>query len=146
MTEELIVDLGNTAVTGLSEALGQPNSVETVPGLNAVFVTANDFVNDIGFIYRVDLDNQGDFAGITEVLSGQFFPGDLTYNKFTGKFLFGDRRVSTGGNIYEVNIDGTGLNSILNGFIPGGIDVVVPAPGSLALLGLGGLVAARRRR
>ena len=77
-------------------------------------------------------------------------------NRFTWEFgSSGDAGTAGGGNIDVGGIDctgyyvwiGNGYSSGGAGTWSGGIDLIgtIPAPGALALLGLGGLVARRRR-
>jgi hypothetical protein len=146
-TVELIVDLGDTGVTGLPNALVRPAGVATVAGLNSIFVANAQFDGADGQIVRVDLDGAGDFLSATIIAQGAFFPNEMIYNPFTDKLVFANRpeNVLTG-SIMQMNLDGTGLETIYSDSRVQGLAVVVPTPGTLALLGLGGLAAVRRRR
>lgn len=151
-TEELVIDLGDTAATGFSRSIGRVTGVTAVDE-QTIFLTGWDFLSPaVGTIYRVDLDTNGDFVSITDITDGnlggvRILPEELEYNPYTGKLVFANNIVNSQGeaHIYELNLDGTGLNSIYFGEAASGIEIV-PAPGGLALLGLGGLAAARRRR
>lgn len=95
-------------------------------------------------LYRIDLDGSGDFAGISPVVSIAGGSGmlDLIYHPGSDKLFFS---TSLSDELYSVNLDGSGLSLIASNFEARNF-YLVPAPGSLALLGLGSLVAMRRRR
>ncbi len=149
-TESLIVDLGDTSITGLSHPVARVSGVTAVDS-QTLFISAFDFDDQVGTIYRVDLDTDGNFAGIQSIISSDtaqpFLPGELEYNPFTGTLLFADRSESNvfGGNILEINLDGTGLSVFANEGRVRGI-AIIPSPAGAALLAMGGLVASRRRR
>jgi len=70
--------------------------------------------------------------------------GILTYtpNSYAaGVANFGSTHIN-----FDVYIDNFGTSIPYNGVVNGGSFTIVPAPASMALLGLGGLVATRRRR
>lgn len=92
-------------------------------------------------------------ASVNMVWSGAALPGyGLTPGALTGGFAFDKTAVNTSGAIpYGGQNPGVGLtNNLPNAtwFSEGSFSAYtnVPAPGSLALLGLAGLVGARRRR
>jgi|GEM_PF-1953112 len=155
-TEELIVDLGDTSVTGFSRSIGRVTGVTAVDA-QTMFISSVDYPGGagtgIGSIFRVDLDLNGDFLSVTDITTGNLptgvniFPEEIEYNKFTNTLFFADRIGNADGtaSIYELNLDGTGLNSVYVGFGVRGI-AIIPTPAGVALLALGGLVAARRRR
>lgn len=149
-SESLIVDLGDTSVTGLSKAITRVTGVTAVDA-QTLFVSAFDFDDQAGAIYRVDLDTDGNFVGLQDITSGNvpqtFLPEELEYNPFTGTLLFADRSTSgaSGGNILEINLDGTGFSIFANEGRVRGI-AIIPSPAGAALLAMGGLVASRRRR
>lgn len=144
-TPEILVDLARVN-TGLPEIISFVQGIAQGPG-NTLFIT--DAVNNA--VYRINLDSNGDFASIVQIVSGfdTFNPatgfaggGDIVYNQFTGKLNF------IGANddeIWEVNTDGTGLRLLASGINARGL-FVIPTPGVAAVAGLGALVATRRRR
>jgi len=135
---ELVMDGTDTAFTGLAEKIGFMRGVAAVG--DRLFIT--DAETDA--IYRVDLDGSGDFLAATEILSDPAFtaPQEIVFNRYTDKLVFSD---ATAQRIYQMNLDGSGLELLMEGVNARGI-AIVPTPASAALLGLGGLVATRRRR
>lgn len=73
---------------------------------------------------------------------------NLIINDVGDSLIFGaDPMVLAQAQAYLSSIDGTGPRATLEAFThPDFQDQVIPAPGALALLGLGGLIAGRRRR
>lgn len=103
------------------------------------------------FVYEVEdfsTSPSGTLIGAAGILgdgmSLEFFDGVLysaIQNRTTGQFELGTIDVSTGAFTLE--------QVLADSFSPSGDPtslVVIPAPGAFAMLGLGGLVAARRRR
>lgn len=88
-------------------------------------------------IYRLDVESNT----VSLVLGGLTDPGNLIYNPYTNKLVFGEN----GDTISQINLDGTGLQLLASGVATRGF-YIVPAPGAAALLALGGLGAMRRRR
>lgn len=141
-TESLVVDLGNTGVTGLGFPVSRANGIASVG--NSIFISSFEFSTGISRIIQVDVTPAGTLAGVSILLDNLPYINDLIYNPYNGKLVLGDR--STDPGIWEVNTDGTGLTKILDdGPLPDRI-AVIPAPGALALLGLGALAGTRRRR
>ncbi len=138
-TESLIVDLSDTNVTGLNRPINFARGIDINPNNGDVYIADGE-----GSIFTLTLDGNGDFQGITEVVSGLLAdrPDAVLYNPFNNKLLFNTAR---GDNIYQVNLDGTGLETVIENFDAGGI-FIIPAPSTLALLGVGTLFATRRRR
>lgn len=114
-------------------------SVQGNDGLTDLYVT-DGFTNGI---YRVDLDSNGDFDSLTQIVSGLDNPQVIEYNEFRNTLLFHQVGAQT---ISEVNLDGTGLTTLLTGVASARGIYVVPAPGAMGLFGLAGLAAYRRRR
>jgi len=95
-----------------------------------------------GGIYRIALDANGDFDSISLVIDNLGAePGELQYNQYTNKLVFG----MNDNTINQVNLDGTGFETLVMGVAPRGM-YIIPTPGGVALLGLAGLAIARRRR
>ncbi len=138
-TESLIVDLSDTGVTGLDRPITFARGIDIHPNFGDIYIADGE-----GSIFTLTLDREGNFATITEIVSGllEERPDALLYNPFNGKLLFNTAR---GDNIYQVNLDGTGLETVIENFDAGGI-FVIPSPSTLTLIGLGTLFAARRRR
>ena len=141
-TETLVIDLGNTAQTGLAFPISRANGIANVG--DTLFLTSHEFSTGIGRIIQVDLTPAGGVAGVSVLVDNLPFINDIVYNPFNNKLAFTDRSANPG--IWEVNLDGSGLTKILNdGTLPERL-AVIPAPSAIALLGLGTLAAMRRRR
>jgi MYXO-CTERM domain-containing protein len=69
-------------------------------------------------------------------------PGEIQYNKYNNKLVFGQVAPDT---LAQINLDGSGYEVLESGVSPRGI-WIVPAPGATFALGLAGLLAMRRRR
>ncbi len=135
-TMSLLVDLSNTSIgTPLTFVRG----VAAGPA-GELYIT--DLSTDT--LYRIDLDGGGNFSSIASVVSITQGSGmlDVVYHPITNKLYFS---TSNSDELYSVNLDGSGLSLIASNFEARNF-YLVPAPGSLALLGIGSLVAMRRRR
>lgn len=169
-----IVDFTNPAETGVTEqfldgvndptASGGIRGVAIVPGdANSVYVAMR-----WKGIWKVNLNNDGSFNSMQEIISvinpnSPLFNGlieAMDYDPFANKLVFSlDTRLTPQGpadgvfnasvtalrGLWEMNLNGTGLSNLVRGVHVRGIDFI-PSPGTAALLGLAGLVAARRRR
>lgn len=142
-----VVDLASS-FTGFGQSFYNSRGMAAVPGSSSFYITDHE----AGKINRVDMDVLGNFTGMTTILSGLSFPENVIYNPYTNKLVFGERASSladygamTGSKISTVNLDGTGLTVLSTGDHARGF-YIVPAPGAAALLGIGGLLATRRRR
>jgi len=134
---DLFVDLSNPAVTGLPAGLTFVAGITNRPGSNELFVT--DRVTNA--IYRVDIAGDGSFSAITPILTtGATSAEVIEFDPFGNKLVF-----DTADGIKRVNLDGSGLETIVPGVHARGI-AIVPTPGSALGVGLLGLVALRRRR
>ena len=146
---ELLVDL-SASVTGLSDThLAHPR--RSPPADNGNLYIAD---NDTRSIYEVVLDGSGDFVSISKLFDldaahgSRFQPMGIIFNEFTGKLNYIEQDIDSGNlerRIVELNLDGTGHSVLLDDTEASAL-YAVPAPSALALLGLGGLAAARRRR
>lgn len=135
-----VVDF-SASFTGLPFDLTQARGIAPIPGTNDIFVS--DHMG--GNIFKVSLTGAGTFAGITLVLGGLNQPEALAYNPYTNKLVIDERGNLTASRISTMNLDGTGFTVLSTGDHARGF-VIVPAPGAAALLGIGGLLATRRRR
>lgn len=133
----LVVDLSNPAVTGLPGPLTVVNGITSRPGTNEVYVTSRT----ANAIYKVLLNNDGSFNSIVPfVTTGVPAVEVIVFDPFNNKFVF-----DTSDGIKRVNLDGTGLETIVAGVHARGL-AIVPAPSSMLGLGVLGALAARRRR
>jgi hypothetical protein len=110
------------------------------PGTNSLFVTDN-FTKAI---YEVLLNGLGNYAGLNLIyqLGPNSAPEVIRYDPFTDTLVYSDLGLGT---LNRVTLNGATHTVLDTGVYVRGIEIV-PTPGTLALLGLGGLVAARRRR
>lgn len=142
-TDTVIFD-GSTTFTGLSTILSLVRGVAQLP--NGNLVIAEEVSQSI---WEIALDGSGNYAGITQLvdLTGtDTVPQSLIYNPFTNTLNYSERDTTTLlDSLVQVELDGTGRNVLATDLRISGL-FAVPAPGSLALLGLGGLAVARRRR
>jgi hypothetical protein len=140
-SESLVVDLADTAVTGLAEPLLDTAGIAINPTNGLVYLTDRH----AGAIYEMTLDGSGAFDSIRVLLDGLNEPEEIQYDAFNDRLVFDENFGAGLGRISQVELDGSGLTVLLDGVDTRGI-VVVPAPASLSLLALGGLAAVRRRR
>lgn len=96
-----------------------------------------------GEIYKMTDPNGA--ATLSLLATGLSQPEAIEFNPFTGKLVVSLRDNFVNPSIIQMNTDGTGMETIAEGVFARGF-AFVPAPSSLALLGLGGLAATRRRR
>jgi hypothetical protein len=136
-----VVDFA-ASFTGAASSFYNTRGIAAVPGTNSVYVADIE----AGVINKVTLDGLGNFQSITTILSGLNLPENLIYNQYTGQLVFEERSIDLlGAKISTVNLDGSGLTLLYAGEHARGF-AIVPSPSALALLGLGGVVVARRRR
>lgn len=110
-------------------------------------------------VYRLEISNDGlSLDGATELIDfapihlnaglTDAGPGDIEFDPFTGMLVLVedvDQGNDFNDRISRINLDGTGYEVLVNN-IPASDVFIIPAPSALALVGLGGLVAVRRRR
>lgn len=135
-----VVDFG-APFTGLGFNINGPRGIAAVPGTSDLFVT------DLwgGTVYKITLDGSGNYSSIALVLSGLDQPESIIYNEYTGKLVIDERGNLTNSRISTFNLDGSGFTVLYTGEHARGF-AIVPAPSAVALLGMGGMVLARRRR
>lgn len=150
---DMVIDLAD-ANTGLGESLTFIRGIASLDDGNLIVAE-----EDTRSLYSVELDGNGDFVSIAKIFdldaafdsdnTGVYFvPFNVTYNEYTNKINYVERNATAGdgtSRIVEINLDGTGHNVLLDNVKAGAL-FIVPAPSALALLGLGGLAATRRRR
>lgn len=148
-TVSLLADLSGTLPGG--ESITFATGMAMAAGDNDLFVSNSRSAPGEGAIYRVVRDDvTGAVTGVNLVLGGLTQPEQLLYNPYNGKLIVNERGNYDGATpgvarLFEMNLDGTDVTTLATGMHARGL-YVVPAPGALALLGLGGLVAMRRRR
>ncbi len=130
--------------------------ITAVPGTNDLYVTntLTDHQGNLGAttgVYKITLNPDGSYASMTLINSGILLPEAIEFNPYTGKLViasFNDANnngLADDGIIYQMNLDGSGLEILAQGVHARDFHIV-PTPGALALLGLSGLIAIRRRR
>lgn len=95
-----------------------------------------------GGIYEIFLNGAGNYNGIRTVITGLSGPEAIAYDYTNNTLVFAEH-----GNarIARINLDGSGLSTVVSDVFVRGIRIV-PTPAGVAIVGLGGLVALRRRR
>jgi MYXO-CTERM domain-containing protein len=147
----LLADLSGILPGGHS--ITRLTGMATIPGDNDLFVADQLIGVGEGAIYRILRDDTtGAVTGASLVLGGLTQPEQLLYNPYSGKLIVNER-ANFGGEfgpagtprIFEMNLDGSNVVTLASGMHARGL-YVIPAPAGAAVLGLAGLVAARRRR
>lgn len=157
-TMSKIVDFTNPAETGVAEDFvdeatdrftnGGIRGIAVIPGQDVVFVAMRHYG-----IWRVELTPAGAFSSMTRILDFNADPNSalfnggidaMDYDPYANKLVFGMDGANSRG-LWEVNLDGSGANRLVAGVYVRGIDFI-PTPGTALVLGLGGLLASRRRR
>lgn len=135
-----LADLGDAAALGISEGIFDSRGLTTT-NTGRMFMTSKDN----GKLYEIDLS--GGF-GITEVASGIDYLTRVEFNRYTNALVLVQQHVPAGvGIISQINLDGSGYTVLTADPSVSPRDVyIIPSPSALALLGIGGLVASRRRR
>jgi len=147
----LLADLSGVLPGGMS--ITRLTGMATIPGDNDLFVADTQLGIGQGGIYRINRDDvSGMVTSVALVLGGLTQPEQLLYNPYSGKLIVNERANFSGEfgpagtpRIFECDLNGSNVVTLATGMHARGL-YVVPAPGSLALLGLGGLLAGRRRR
>ncbi|PHQ79757.1 MAG: hypothetical protein COB69_07290 [Phycisphaera sp.] len=148
-----LIDL-SASITGLDRTLSLIRGIASADNGNLYIVEERT-----RSLYEIQLDSNGDYVSISKILdldveldsanTGiRHQPYSIIFNEFTGKLNYIERNIDSGnfdGRIVEVNLDGTGRTVLLDNVDASSL-FAVPAPSALALLGLGGLAASRRRR
>lgn len=139
-TMNFLADLGDAAGLGLSEGIFEAQGITTTDN-GRIFMASRDN----GKIYEVDLSSG---VSLVEIASGIDFAHRIEYNRYTNKLVIAQQDTATNfGRIAELNLDGTGYNILTDDPIVSARDLyIIPTPGTLALLSLGGLAMNRRRR
>ncbi|MDX2114023.1 MAG: hypothetical protein SFZ24_00200 [Planctomycetota bacterium] len=143
------------------ETAVQIRGITAVPGTNELYVTNNvsGFPYPAGQVwngapagvYRITLDNNGNFLSKTLINGNILQPEAIEYNPFTGKLVissFNDlngNQLPEEGRIYQMNLDGSGLEVIVEGDFARDFEFV-PTPGTIFVGALAGLAGLRRRR
>lgn len=143
VTSAPVVDFA-ASFTGAASSFYNSRGITAVPGTNSVYVTDHE----AGVINKVTMDALGNFQSIQTIASGLSFPESIEYNPYTNQLVVaekGDGFVVTNARIATINLDGSGYTVLYSGEHARGF-AIVPSPASAALLGIGGLVAMRRRR
>ncbi len=135
-------------ITPFTSVIGYTSSASSIGGASGSAVAPGQALLSTGGIeFRVPLSALGLSAGQTFLLSAHVTNGDNNYlsNQFAGSLPTGQGNLGSDGTgaFFGEGPGPRGVN--LNNFA-GNQYVLVPAPGAVALLGLGGLIAGRRRR
>ncbi len=147
-TPTLMANLGDTSFTHLSAPVTFARSTTIKASTREMFITNAALTiqnQSLNGILKVQLNPDGSFGSISLVfqdLVNANRPDAIEYNPYTDKVVFSDE---TSGNIYQINPDGSGFELVTSNAGARGF-YFVPAPASMALVGVAGLAAMRRRR
>lgn len=134
------------APAGVPMTVGYTNlpGAQTIGGGTGAANQANALAQVNGLEFSIPYAALGLAPGTQFLLSAHVNSGDHNYlsNQFIGSMPVGQGNLGGDG---VGGFNGTVSNINLNNFV-GDQYIVVPAPGALALVGMGGLLAARRRR
>jgi uncharacterized protein (TIGR03382 family) len=141
------IDLSASA-TGAPVTYNDLRGIAALPGDNGgtdLFFT--DATQNV--VVLLELDASDNLISLTEIASGFQGIGTLEYNPFSNQLVFVDDDITDDSKrVWSMNLDGSGL-TLLHDTEPDQ-DIrglyIIPAPGTMALLGLTGLAAVRRRR
>ena len=145
-----------TADPAISNPMRWLRGVTAIPGSNDLYITntLTDHQGNPGAttgVYRVTLNPDGTYASMTLISTDILMPEAIEYNPYTGKLIIAayndanNNGLPAEGRIYQMNLDGSGREILAEG-VHARDFYIVPTPGALALLGMSGLIAARRRR
>ncbi len=144
------------------------------PGSNELYVTnmarnaivSGNLADGAQGIWKILLDATGNsIVGVSQIFASTAFdPEVIRFDSFTNTLVFSElgyeadlARLSpfatyastaaghNNGRLSRINLDGTGYTVLAQGVRVRGIDII-PTPGAMAVLGLGMVVAGRRRR
>jgi hypothetical protein len=138
-----VVDF-SASFTGAANSFYNTRGITAVPGTNSFFVADLE----AGAINQVTMNAAGAFVSQQTIITGLLFPESVEYNPYTNKLVIAERGgafSTAGARISDINLDGSGYRVLYAGEHARGF-AIVPSPASAALLGVGGLVALRRRR
>ncbi len=147
-----VIDLSGALYDGIPNAVG---SVNVPGGVTAIQfnLSVSTFTPSWGEEVNIDITGPGGFffgADGSDAGLSDDGPDDLTFGwgSSTGTFTANITVAAVGGaGVYSVSVfddfDDAGDDGIFNS---GSTITFIPAPGAVALVGLGGLAAVRRRR
>lgn len=152
-TMTLVKDL--TSDTALVNPIRWARGITAIPGTNDVYFTNTnaDFDGNTGNtagVYKMTLNPDGSYNSLTLVLA-LFQPEAIEFNPYTNKLVISqyndlnNNGMADDGVISQINLDGSGYEVLASGVHARDFHIV-PTPGVMALAGVGGLVALRRRR
>jgi hypothetical protein len=142
-TSAPVVDF-SASFTGASSGFFNTRGITAVPGTNSFFVADLE----AGVINQVTMNAAGAFVSQQTIITGLLAPESVEYNPYTNKLVIAERGgafSTVDARISDINLDGSGYRVLYAGEHARGF-AIVPSPASAALLGVGGLVALRRRR
>lgn len=133
----------------------QIRGITAGPNAGEYFITNTNTAGAFGpfgtpGVYRLLLDGSGNFQSLTFITGQVLEPEAIKYNPFHNKLVVGSTIDQNNdgvpdGGIYQMDLDGSNVELLLANTHARGFSIV-PTPGAISLLGLGGLAMLRRRR